>query len=57
MAKTLLFQYRGPMFNPGQGTRSYLPQVRPSAEQITIVGKDVKNANCVDGNSTQLMGM
>jgi len=44
-------------FNPGQGTRSHLPQVRASAEQITIVGKDVIDANCVDGNSTQLMGM
>ena len=30
------------MFNPGQGTRSHMPQVRPSAEQITIAGKDVK---------------
>ena len=57
MAKILFFQYRGPMFNPGQGTRSHLPQVRASAEQITIVGKDVIDANCVDGNSTQLMGM
>ena len=53
MAKTLLSQCRGPMFNPGQGTRSHMPQVRPSAEQITIAGKDVKKwepSYTVDGN-------
>ena len=31
VAKTLYSQYRGPGYNPGQGTRSHMPQLRSSA--------------------------
>ena len=43
----------GPGSVPGQGTRVHMPQVRPSAKQIIIVGKDVKECEpsyTVDGD-------